>query len=100
MSATCGNAAVCCTFWNIGTCCCVTMSTSTTRSVCWLWWTSTWMVSTWCLLHLWHIDNFVDGLCLSLRWDLECDVRLACAATRSRSRGSDMDVKYGCRDSA
>ena len=22
----------------------------------------------WCLLHLWHIDNFVDGLCLSLHW--------------------------------
>ena len=53
MSATCGNSVVFCTFWNIGTCCCVTMSTSDTRSVCWLWWTSTvflsvWMGGTWC----------------------------------------------------
>ena len=53
MSATCGNSAVFCTFRNIDTCCCVTMSTSTTRSVCWLWWTSivfrsVWMVGTWC----------------------------------------------------
>ena len=53
-----------------------------------------------CLLHIWHIDNFVEGLCLSLHWDLECNVLQACAATRSRSRRSDMDVKYGCRDSA
>ena len=25
----------------------------------------------WCLLHLWHIDNFVNGLCLSLHWDID-----------------------------
>ena len=25
----------------------------------------------WCLLHHWHIDNFVDGLCLSLHWDID-----------------------------
>ena len=37
---------------------------------------------------------------LELQKHLECDVLLACAATRSRSRRSDMDVKYGCRDSA
>ena len=71
---------------NIGTCCCVTMSTSTTRTVCWLWWTSTifrscgvllhnWDINDhdvvdqrdWCLQHLWHIDNFVNGLaCLCI----------------------------------
>ena len=78
---------------NIGTCCCATMSTSNTRSVCWLCWTSTvfrsvWLGGTWCcgwniddhdvldrwdwcLLHLWHIDNFVDGLCLSLHWNID-----------------------------
>ena len=37
---------------------------------------------------------------LELQKHLESDVLLACAATRSRSRRSDMDVKYGCRDSA
>ena len=31
---------------------------------------------------------------------MACDVLLACAATRSRSRRSDMDEKYSCRDSA
>ena len=25
----------------------------------------------WCLLHLWHIDNFVNGMCLSLHWDID-----------------------------
>ena len=29
-----------------------------------------------------------------------CDVLLACAATPSRSRRSDKDENYGCRDSA
>ena len=88
MSATCGNSVVFCTFWNIGTCCCVTMSTSITRSVWWLWWTSTvfrscWVLlhnwdindhdvvdqKDWCLQNLWHIDNFVNGLGLTLHWD-------------------------------
>ena len=35
MSAKCGNSVVFCTFWNTGSCCCVTMSASTTRTVCW-----------------------------------------------------------------
>ena len=37
---------------------------------------------------------------LELQKHLECDVLLACAATRSQSHRSDKDAKYGCRDSA
>ena len=36
---------------------------------------------------------------LELQKHLECDVLLACAATRSRSRRNDRERKYGFRDS-
>ena len=95
MSVTCGNSAVFCIFWNIWhlllchnehdyhTISLLALVELHRLLICLDSWClvllHNWDINDhdvvdqrdWCLLHLWHIDNFVNGLCQSLHWDID-----------------------------